>query len=232
MENWKVNNSGAVFSAESSAPQNNTNLKDFIKNKKLAIGGCACLIILAILAVILFLPKRQQVVILVAPETAEISIDGKTYKNGTYSLPIGNHFVEISAEGFSYIEYELPIEEDEPALIQEYLDEDGAFYTERDYEILSLIAEDDYTISKINARARAKTIFDFLPILDDTHKVYVTDQRFSDYCKVQDKLCLGITNLGDYSEESTYNAIRKAGYDPNDYQILYEYKSNNFYKES
>ena len=82
MDNWKVNNETAVF-ANANPSVENIQTKNS-KNKLLFIIGGAVLGLALIIFLIVFfiLPKKTDLVVLVAPETAEISIDGKTYKNG------------------------------------------------------------------------------------------------------------------------------------------------------
>lgn len=204
------------------------------KNKLpwIIVGIVGVLLLAGIIFLLIRLfPKKAVVSILVAPESAEIEIDGEIYKNGVYSLPVGEHFVEISADGFSNSSFSFDVEADEANEIFEYLDEETAVYSDRDYEILSLIADDDSAVAKLRARAKAKTLFTLLPYSDSENRVYLTDQTSNPACKTSE-LCLGVTNLGSLSESGAYDVVRSLGYDPNDYTVFYELGTNNYYKET
>ena len=185
------------------------------------IGGLVCLGVAIFVVVFCFVVKRQDVYILVAPVSAEIEIEGKKYVNGQYSLPVGEHHIIISADGFSYDEYDFTLTSEEPKMIYTYLNERTKSYTEEDYEVLSLVADDDYTEELITRRLHAKTIFEHLPIKDDEAKITVTDGTDNDDCE-EGSMCIMITGTGTETEESALDVIRKNGYDPNDYECFYD----------
>lgn len=179
------------------------------------------LLLITVLILFFFLLRKQDVYILIAPESAEIEIDGKKYSNGRYSLPVGNHHIVISADGFSYSEYDFDLTKDEPKYIYDYLEEKTKTYSEKDYEILSLIADDDYINEKISTRLRAKTIFEQLPFSDVETGITITDGTEKTDCE-DGSMCIEIIGSGDQSEESALDVIRKIGYDPNNYELFYE----------
>ena len=244
MDNWKVTNETAVFgnSPEPSANNINPNVPlstEPAPGKKklfLLIGAGVLLLALVFLAVFfIVLPKKTDLIVLVAPESAEVEIDGKVYKNGNYKIPVGAHTVSISAEGFSYTEYDITAKAGETFTLYDYLTEETGRYSDKDYDILELIASDDATVEKVNAYRRQLTLFDRLPLLDDNQKLYITDQRTASTCPAS-SLCLGLTNLSQLDEdaatESAFETLRSLSYDPNDYLILYEDAAENYYKEN
>ena len=195
------------------------------------ISGVIVLFLVIFFIIKILIAGKGQVSILVAPESAEIEIDGKVYKNGVYTFPAGKHFVSISAEGFSHVEFEFDLENGESFPLNDYLFEETKSYSEEDYEILSLIADDDITIGKVQKYRYAKTIENILPLIDSENNVFITNQSGNAECG-EKTLCLGVSNLGNLTEESAISLVRRAGYDPSSYEILYEEGTRNYYVEA
>ena len=235
MDNWKVNNSPAFSNPENPGfSQNiNSNIETHSKKKLfLLIGGIVLFLALVYCFVFFFVLNRKTgLTILVAPEIAEIEIDGKVYKNGDYKIETGRHQAIISAKGFSSSIFEFEAKAGETFKLHDYLKEESGRYTDKDYDILSLIAADDVTIEKVNAYRRKLTLFDHLPLANSENQVYITDQRLSSDCP-NSALCVGVTNLGSLTEDETLELIRSLTYDPNDYHILYETNEQKYYKEN
>jgi len=235
MDNLKVNNSPAFSNPENPGFSQNINSNIETPSKKklfLLIGGIVLFLALVFCFVFFFvLNRKTDLSILVAPEIAEIEIDGKVYKNGNYKIETGRHQAIISAKGFKDKVFEFEVEAGEVFQLYDYLEEESSRYTDKDYDILSLIATDDVTIEKVNAYRRKITLFDHLPLSNNENHVYITDQRSTSNCP-ESALCVGVTNLGNLSEDEALELIRSLAYDPNDYYILYETNEQNYYKEN
>ncbi|MBQ3430373.1 hypothetical protein IJG21_03050 [Candidatus Saccharibacteria bacterium] len=200
-------------------------MEDNTKKKKviLPIVIISATIILGLIiffVIKLLTAEKGQITLLVAPETAEIEIDGKVYQNGLYTLPAGKHFASISAEGFSTTEFDFELENGESLPLFEALSEETATFSENDYEILSLIADTAPLINKVNLYRRAQTIETILPLTYSDYNVTITNESGNEKCEGV-SLCLGVKNLGDLTEDSAVNLIREKGYDPAFYKILY-----------
>ena len=62
--------------------------------------------------------------------------------------------------------------------------------SKKDYEILSLIADNDYINEKISTRLRAKTIFEQLPFSDVETGITITDGTEKTDCEELDAVAL------------------------------------------
>lgn len=79
-----------------------------LKNKKIIIIGIIFIIISVFLILFLFIYNNQTVLIRVAPQNANILLDGKSISNNTRQwVKQGNHKVTISADGFETLEEDL-----------------------------------------------------------------------------------------------------------------------------
>ena len=201
-------------------------MEDNIRKKNKVILPIAIISAVIILGLIIFFlikiltAEKGQITLLVAPEKAEIEIDGKPYTNGLYTLPAGKHFVSISADGFSHSEFDFELENGESFELFEALSEETSTYSDSDYEILSLIADDAALINKVNNYRYAKTIETILPLTFSDYNVTITNKVGNEKCNGK-SLCLGITNLGDLTEDSAVGLLRTKGYDPAFYEIIY-----------
>ncbi len=215
-----LNNSAPILDGGYVVKKENKFKTFFTKYKIPFIALCAVVVIgLGFLIFNLLFPQNSELVVLVAPETARIEIDGKLYKNGVYNLSAGTHFAKISADGFSYTELNFETEGGEPFLLDEALDEIDGTYTDADYEILSLIAESEETVAKVNDRVRAKTFFNRLPITNAEYAAKISNASGSENCS-KNSLCLLVESEADLSEEKIASLIRSYDYDPNDYEII------------
>lgn len=128
------------------------NIKKYIARYRVPILIALGLILLGIGYILIrtvFL--RTELLVLVAPTQAIVEIDGVTYGNGKHYIPIGKHKVKISAEGFTEINgLEIEAELGKPVKVYKYLSENGSKYSEEDYELLSIIAEDEETVEQVN----------------------------------------------------------------------------------
>ena len=119
-----------------------------IKVPLLVLGGVV--LVLGGLVVVKAAFLKTELIVMVAPIEAKVEIDGKVYENGRGFVSLGKHSVRISKEGFSESEFEVEAKFNEPVLIYEYLAENGGEYSDEDFDVLSLIAEDEETIEGVN----------------------------------------------------------------------------------
>ena len=218
-----MNNSEVYNNTPPTFTGGNIGMATIKQNKKfpLIIGGAILLLaIIIIVTIFLIKPKEVDLIVLVAPENANIEIDGKSYKNGTHKIATGTHTAVVSAEGFSTSEFYFDVENDQPYLFTEHLDEETSKYSEKDYEILSLIADDAISINAVNNQKRAKTLLSVLPISFDEYDVKITNATGNEECN-DSSLCIQITNSGSLNEDGAKSLLRKYNYDPNDYEIIY-----------
>ncbi len=214
------NNSSPILDGGFVAKKENKSKTFFTKYKIPFLAlGVVLFIGLGFLIYNLVSPNESDLVVLVAPEIAEIEIDGKLYKNGVTKLPAGSHSAKISADGFEYVEFDFENKKSEPYLLSEALAEETGTYTEADYEILSLIADGEEAIAKVNDRARAKTLLNRLPLEDPVYAAKISNISGSENCS-KDSICLLVESEKTLGNESIAKLIRSYNYDPNDYEII------------
>lgn len=95
------------------------------KQQKIAIiiglTFVAVVIILSIVGLIINAAKTATLELTVAPESAEISIDGKQYKNGVYHFEPGTYHIEIKKEGFNGFEKDIELAANKTTYLYHYL---------------------------------------------------------------------------------------------------------------
>ena len=213
----------------------------FIKRHKI-ISGLFCANIIAVIAVItsiaVYYAKTAVVDIYVAPSAATITLNGKPYENfQSYDLLPGDYHVEIAMDGMQTKEYDITLADGGFAKIHDYLlDSMGGGYNyylthpEDEYLLTQIASKDDQPAQKfISAYEQKAGILDILPIDYDAYtddfayyiqyKIRVDDSR-GDCPKIA---CLVIEdNTGD-NEQRAKDKIKEYGYNPDDYEIKYEY---------
>lgn len=87
------------------------------------ISTIAAITLFLIIRTIYFTINSSTVDLLIAPSTAQITINGKKYKNGTYHLPPAEYQVEISMPGFESKTITFTSKQGETSYIYNYLEE-------------------------------------------------------------------------------------------------------------
>lgn len=208
------------------------------RNVKIAIISAIVLFAATILlAVFLFIQDTKRTAsleITIAPSFAQVEIDHKTYRtNGVERLKPGHYTAHISADGFTSQDVELELIGGKTSQLMLYLfPSDGSmdWYREHSSEMMIL-----NTIGDAQAAANAQNYHDLYPISKDLPIIVVevdpTTYAWTEYridggtfaeCKNQD-FCLKITDSTGGNESAAYAKIREKGYNPNDYEIIYEY---------
>lgn len=213
---------------------------DFIKRHKL-MCGVFMFDIIAILIVVLVLiyngAKTATLEVYVAPIAAKIELNGKEYENfKSYDVIPGEYNVVISMDGMQTEEYSLVVEEDGLSRIRTFLlDNDGGFgYYQKHYDdelILETIANTPESKEFVAKYKKVREILDDLPI---DYSAYSED--YSDYERyeiIQDErkdckkmICLKIIDYTGGNDKAAIEKIREMGYEPDDYEIVYELNLN------
>jgi len=207
-------------------------LSKIIKNYPLVFVVLGLLIFFTIILVIsaFNMHPTVEVELLVAPTSAITTIDGKSYQNGTFRLTPGEHQVHIEKEGF--VSQDFTFNTLSTNKVYAYLRQtDGSFSWYRshpeDSQVLTKIG--DYLADQESTNYTGQNpITQALPIIYanyDDHYNYTEfriDSGKFDGC--QTDFCIKITDSTGGNLELAKQKIRNAGFNPDDYQIIYEYK--------
>lgn len=167
-------------------------------NKRLVLGISIPVLIVGLgLFIVFTVLKTAHIYIMVAPESATITINGRTYKNGNYKLFPGKKKVVVSGEGIETYETEIDAKLFSTNRVAVFRKINGSYdsyiKSKSDYIILkSLIAEQEDAEAQdfLKRVDRAKNIFNELPnnlvytqdINDNgIHKWQTTKTRITDY---------------------------------------------------
>ena len=206
-------------------------MKNYLKY--IIVGAIGILV--AFIAVILINgSNKTKVEIRVAPADANITINGKTYKNGTYDLPVGEAKVHIDfgadfvAQDFSM---DIPANSKEPVKLYTFLiQRDGktTWYDTHESDAILMNTIGDYLAGEEAKRFNeAHPITEKLPIIyanydqEFNYREYRIDGGKFEQCKSD--FCLKITDTTGDNLEAAKKAIKDAGFNPADYEIIYEY---------
>ena len=203
-------------------------------NKWFYVVGAFVLLVVVIAAVFIIIGAKYsaKLDILVAPLSAKIEIDGKTYENGTYGFEPGEISVSITREGFLPESKSLILESGVTTKLYVYLtplDENADWYLEHKEDMMVVMAIGDAN-ADISSEMYSidNPIVGILPIIYANYdeKWNYTEFRvdggmFDDCSKT---FCLKITDTTGGNREHALELIADKGFNPDDYEILYEYK--------
>lgn len=206
-------------------------VKNYTKNHPIStIIAITLIFLVGVLAItIINLNPTSDVEILVAPESASVSINGKTYKNGTYKLPRGNVSVRIEKEGFTPKAYNFDTSTNDK-LFDYLLPENGSYswYESHPEDAIILTKIGDSEADALAAfYSKKNPISDKLPLIvaeydhDDNYIEFRIDGGKFDNCD-QD-FCLKITDSTGNNLDYARTKIRELGFEPNNFEIIYEY---------
>lgn len=178
------------------------------------------------------LQKTATVNILLAPSFAKVEINGKTYDSGTERINAYSGKVTVSADGFQSKELDVNLASREITDLYVYLvpnDGNMNWYDERPAErqILSAIG-DSFAIIQSENFHTAHPIIDILPIsvaeVDPKTQTILHDYRidYGEFTGCETDFCLKITDHTGKDHENALQYLRDRGYNPEDYQILYQ----------
>ena len=207
-------------------------ITNFIKKYPLLFIGLSLLIFITIILVItaINMRKTEEIEVLVAPISAEITIDGKEYQNGTFNIEPGEHQVHIEKTGF--ISQDFSFNTLSTRKIYTYLKQTDGSYSwysnnSEDSNILTQIG--DYEADReAELYSSQNPIVQVLPIFyahyDENYNYSEFRIDGGEFDGCESNFCLKVTDTTGGNMELAKNKIKEAGYNPNNYQILYEYK--------
>lgn len=223
-------------------------VRQFFRNKWvriiLAIDVLAILVVIGM--IIWNATKTATINFDVAPIDAIIQIDGKgDYQNGTYHVHPGNHKITISHDSLTTKTFNIELQSGYSTALITFLSDNGNFsfyelinnYTS--FEKLSSIASKENNITTDQDKTAEDFITNTKHIMSIMEKmpikgyVYannnanassagftIRDGRSKMEC--QRAACLLVNYYGNGYEETVKKKITEAGYNPSDYQIIYE----------
>ena len=194
----------------------------------IVLGGLL-IITIVLVVVALSLKDTVEVEIKVAPASATVLVDGKSYQNGTFRISSGTHNIHIEKEGFTSKDYTFDTGTNNK--LYDYLLQSDGSYTwylshEEDALILTSIGDYEQNLKSINYNSKYP-IIESLPII---YAHYDENYDYTEYridggsfsgCNTD--FCLKVTDTTGNNLESAKEKIREAGFNPDNYQILYEY---------
>ncbi len=183
----------------------------------------------------------------VTPIDASISVNGNTnYANGQYSITPGTYEIKISHEDLEPKTLSVNIGPDQIAPVNLFLtgaNNDLSFYELQDnyksFEKLQSIASTGKNTTTDNDTSAEKFISNFDHILSIFNKLPIKDYVYADpnansstagftirsgqnNNSCEKTSCLLVNYYGYGYEDAVMEKIREAGYDPSDYEIVYE----------
>ena len=208
-----------------------------IRNRKIAAFVLMLIFVgLLIAGSILYVVDKQKTAslkILIAPSKAVVERNNKEYKsNGTFRLRPGSYTAKIIADGFISQEVTLDLKKDQTESLYIILNptaenEDWYNQHQTDSNIANIISDYYANLSLQDYRDKYP-IVNILPILvvevDKTTYDW-TEYRidYGKFDKCRSDFCLKITDSTGGNYDKAVNKIKEAGYNPEEYQILYEY---------
>ncbi|MBQ9180751.1 hypothetical protein IJ135_01490 [Candidatus Saccharibacteria bacterium] len=196
----------------------------------LAVAAVLSLTFMLIRAII-NVNRPATVEILMAPSFATAEIRGAEYRSGTYELDPGEAEAVITADGFTTKTMRLGLVGGETTKLYVYLmPEDGSldWYLAHPEEqmILNTIG-DARANAESAAYAEENPIVEVLPIIYANYdaKWEYTEFRVDGgkFEECEKEFCLKITDATGGNYENALELIRKKGFNPEDYEIIYEY---------
>lgn len=168
--------------------------------------------------------------IVVVPTEAKILINGEEYKNGVYqNARTGKAKVNISLDGFETQEFEIELKRDERTRLYTYLEGNEEWYESMDEDNQNLLD----IINEHKGEQQTVELKDKYPIMADIPIVF--ERYLSNYTEYvsyrvdggkydgcEQEFCLKITDISGGNYEKALDVIREKGYNPSDYEIIYE----------
>lgn len=231
--------------------ENTSPIQTFFKNKwvRLVLAIDVIAVLVVIILGIFNSNKTSNIILNITPVDATISIDGKSdFINGTYTIIPGTHQLTISHEDLESKTFTINIAPDHATMVSTFLkgaDGDLGFYTQKaNYESYLRLTEiasagDNITIdadssaeSFIADLEHTLSISKILPIKGWVYNTTlgITSSATAGFA-IRDGInrqecekiaCLLVNYYGTDFQEAVMNKIKEAGYDPANYQFIYE----------
>ena len=195
-------------------------------------------ILLIVLLLVIHNMKTATIDILVAPSDATIELNGTKYDNlKSHSIMPGEYHVKISMDGMETKEFDVGIEDGELKRIWTYLldsESDFSYYVTHPDEI-SILGE----VADVKAEEfiveynRLNAIQEVLPLqFSNTFDKNATEVisisvrwGVDDECD-EKAFCLIVHDFTGKNTERALQLIKEAGFNPNDYELVYEKGEN------
>lgn len=205
-------------------------MKSFIKSHPLLVIVFSVLIFITgvLFITALSLKDTSEIELRIAPSSATVTIDGKPYENGTFRISTGVHTIKIEKSGFTTKEYTFDTTKTDK--IYDYLlENDGGYtwYLNHKEDALLLTSIGDYLTTLESTKYTSEyPVSTVLPII---YAHYDEDYNYTEYridggsftgCDTD--FCIKVTDTTGGNLDAAKQKIRDAGYNPDDYQILYE----------
>lgn len=198
-----------------------------------SIIGFFVLVIFIIIAFILDSQKTATVDVLVAPSFSQIEIDGHKLKTvGQQRLKPGEYIAKISADGFETQEIPITLIENEETklyLVLNPTSDNSDFYDNNSKEA-NLAQRINEALVSINAELYLKKypIVGVLPIIfvevnQDTNTWREFRIDYGEFEQCETDFCLKVTDTNGDNYGRALDQIREKGFNPDDYEIVYEY---------
>ncbi len=229
--------------------ENISPLREFFHSKYVWIFWAIDIIaIIAVIAVIAHQSAKVSTIYFnVVPVDATISVNGDThYANGQYEIAPGKYNVSISHDGLETKTLSVDLESHDYSTVNIFLsgsDKNFDFYKLKDnyesFKKLKTIASAEYNITTDNDASAQQFIVDYehtlsfldaLPIKGFVYAGSRASMPTGGFTMVKgqnnkactESACLLIRYHGIGYKKEVMNKIKKAGYNPDDYQIVYE----------
>ncbi len=201
---------------------------------KYIIVGLFGIIAAFVLSIYFATSEKSEVEIRVAPADANITINGKTYKNGTYTLPNGEAKIHIDfGADFVAQDYSIniPAKAGEVTKIYTFLlqrDGSTSWYDSHESDAILMNTIGDYL-----AEQEAKSYLDQHPIASELPIIiasYDENYNYTEYridgghfTQCEANFCLKITDVTGNNFENAKEKIKNIGFNPADFEIIYEF---------
>jgi hypothetical protein len=163
----------------------------------------------------------------VAPRDSSVTLNGKSYKNGTYKIKAGEYNLSITREGFTSINTKVTLEGDNASVA--YILESNSPSTANWYEnnqedtaIAEGIHGDEYEAT-ISAQKESAPIIDQLPFIGPGFE-YRIDYGPDD--KDNKKVIIYVSANSEDAKKNALQWIKDQGTDPGKLNIVYEAYEN------
>lgn len=178
--------------------------------------------------------KSSTLTVLVTPSDSTITINGKTYSNGTYRFFPGEITATITKDGFESKSQTLTLEKNSDTRLYAFLTQEGNNFNyyrtnSSDLDILYTVAKDSTEAQDfLAAYDDEKSLENFLPLIynNDSRNpstyINLTVTYNTEKCKER-PFCILITDTFNGHLDVGLSLLKQYGYDPANYEIIYEY---------
>lgn len=202
----------------------------FKKHPYLLLAGVVIVILVVVLTVVTVRRLYSgSLRIVVAPTTAEIMIDGKKYQNGLYEgMKIGTVQAKIAAEGFESESFDLDLAAGETTKLYLCLKTDNPELLQtEDYVEACALVKEYYGEREKEEFWQKYPIANDIPIVVEKYSQNYTNYIYyridlGEYENCEGAICLKITDISGGNYERALQTMRDKGYNPDDYEIIYE----------